>query len=107
MELLELLTATETNNVNKITFNGRDVTALNDFILEYNVSYSTLDEADNSLEQMKENELDSNYLIGDDVAEGVEDDFNQIISEFGDVANEEVFVQNFEIENDKINIILS
>ncbi|PTK47086.1 hypothetical protein BUZ69_04425 [Staphylococcus saprophyticus] len=106
MELLELLTATETNNVNKITFNGRDVTALNDFILEYNVSYSTLDEADNDLEEMKENELD-NSLYSEGIEEGVEEDYNQIISEFGDVANEEVFMQNFEIENDKINIILS
>lgn len=106
MELLELLTATETNNVNKITFNGRDVTALNDFILEYNVSYSTLDEADNDLEEMKENELD-NSLYSEGIEEGVEEDYNQIISEFGDIANEEVYVQAFEIENGKINIELS
>jgi len=105
MELLELLTATDTNGVNKITFNGQDVTALNDFILEYHVSYSTLDEADNDLEKMKANEI-NNSIDVDDI-EAIEDDFNQIISEFEDVANEEVFVQSFEIENGKINIELS
>lgn len=105
MELLELLTATDTNNVNKITFNGRDVTALNQFILEYHVSYSTLDEADNDLEEMKANEINNSIDVDD--TEAIEDDFNQIISEFGDVANEEVFVQSFEIENGKINIELS
>lgn len=106
MELLELLTATDTKGVNKITFNGRDVTALNNFIMEYQISYSTLDEADNDLEELKELEL-SNDIYGDDVAEGVEDDYNQIINEFGDIANEEVYVQAFEIEKGKINIILS
>lgn len=70
------------------------------------MSYSTLDEEDNDLEEMKENEL-NNDIYGDEVAKGIEENFNQVIDEFGDIANDEVFVQNIEIENGKINIILS
>jgi len=107
MELIELLTTIETNNVKEITFEGKDVKPVSDFIIEYQISYSTLDEADNSLEQMKENELDSYYMTSEDVTEGVEDDYNQIIEEFGNIVNQEVYVQNFEIEDGMINIRLA
>lgn len=105
MELLELLTTIETKNINEITFEGVDVKPLNDFILEFGVSYSTLDEADNNLEKMKELYLDND--CDEDERESIEAEYNRIIEDFGDIANEEVFTQSFEVDNGLINIKLA
>ncbi|OEK59121.1 hypothetical protein [Staphylococcus equorum] len=105
MELLELLTTIETKNINEITFEGVDVKPLNDFILEFGISYSTLDEADNDLGKMKELYLEND--CDEDERESIEEEYNQIIEDFGDIANEEVFSQAYEVDNGQINIKLS
>lgn len=106
MELLELLTTIETNNVNEITFEYKDVKPLIEFIIEYNISYSTIDEGDNNLEKMKSLELD-NYVLDKEDIERIEVEYNQIIKDFGKIANQEIYLQLFEIESDMINIRLS
>ncbi|MDK7284463.1 hypothetical protein [Staphylococcus pettenkoferi] len=105
MELIELLTMTEQRNINQMTFNGEDVKPLSDFIIENQISYSTLDEADNDLTKMKQEAVD-NALDYEDKAV-MEDEYNQIIDKYDDVVNEEVFIQEFEVEDGRINLRLS
>lgn len=52
MELIELLTTMNTNNVQEITYDDKNVLELNEFIIEYNISNSMLDEADNDLRKL-------------------------------------------------------
>lgn len=39
----------------------------------------------------------------EDVVE-IEKEYDNIIASFGDIANEEVFIQNFKIDNNKVHI---
>lgn len=103
MELLELLTTINTPNVKAITFNDEDVMPLSDFIINYSISYSTLDEADNDLNKLK------HILLADtdeNDIEVIEEDIDSIIDEYEEIANKEVYVQNFKIEDNQIALIL-
>ncbi|HDF1966561.1 hypothetical protein FAF40_01390 [Staphylococcus haemolyticus] len=103
MELLELLTTINTPNVKAITFNDEDVMPLSDFIINYSISYSTLDEADNDLNKLK------HILLADtdeNDKEVIEEDIDSIIDEFEEIANKEVYVQKFKIEDNQVALIL-
>lgn len=103
MELLELLTTINTPNVKAITFNDEDVMPLSDFIINYSISYSTLDEADNDLNKLK------HILLADtdeNDKEVIEEDIDSIIDEFEEIANKEVYVQKFKIEDNQVVLIL-
>ncbi|HDM8576038.1 hypothetical protein [Staphylococcus haemolyticus] len=103
MELLELLTTINTPNVKAITFNDEDVMPLSDFIINYSISYSTLDEADNDLNKLK------HILLADtdeNDIEVIEEDIDSIIDEYEEIANKEVYVQKFKIEDNQIALIL-
>ncbi|HCV2365145.1 TPA: hypothetical protein PQY58_001401 [Staphylococcus aureus] len=103
MELLELLTTINTPNVKAITFNDEDVMPLSDFIINYSISYSTLDEADNDLNKLK------HILLADtdeNDIEVIEEDIDSIIDEYEEIANKEVYVQKFKIEDNQVALIL-
>lgn len=103
MELLELLTTINTPNVKAITFNDEDVMPLSDFIINYSISYSTLYEADNDLNKLK-------YILLADTDENdievIEEDIDSIIDEYEEIANKEVYVQKFKIEDNQVALIL-
>ncbi|MCH4401712.1 MULTISPECIES: hypothetical protein [Staphylococcus] len=103
MKLLELLTTINTPNVKAITFNDEDVMPLSDFIVNYSISYSTLDEADNDLNKLKRILLAD---TDDNDKEVIEEDLDSIIDEFEEIANKEVFVQTFEVEDNQVVLIL-
>ncbi|OHR80030.1 hypothetical protein [Staphylococcus sp. HMSC34B12] len=103
MKLLELLTTINTPNVKAITFNDEDVMPLSDFIVNYSISYSTLDEADNDLNKLKRILLAD---TDDNDKEVIEEDIDSIIDEFEEIANKEVFVQTFKVEDNQVVLIL-
>ncbi|HDE3815866.1 TPA: hypothetical protein PEV23_002403 [Staphylococcus aureus] len=105
MKLIELLTIIETNHLNEITFEGQDVLPLNEFIIEQGISYSTIDEADNDLDLMRQNAMSE--ANDEEEAEEINEAYQDIIEEYKDIAQEEVYVQNIEVENGSINIRLS
>lgn len=104
MKIIEYLTTLSDSNVNSITFNGRDVTRLNEFIKEYNVSNSTLDEADNDFETLINNVVDECSEDEEEKAELLEAE--QDLADFQDIVEEDIYVQTFQIVGDKINIII-
>ncbi|HDF4675833.1 TPA: hypothetical protein PEJ21_002810 [Staphylococcus aureus] len=105
MKLIELLTTIESNHLNEITFEGQDVLPLNEFIIEQGISYSTIDEADNDLDLMRQNAMSE--ANDEEEAEEINEAYQDIIEEYKGIAQEEVYVQNIEVENGNINIRLS
>ncbi|HBI1187908.1 TPA: hypothetical protein ACF9H0_002765 [Staphylococcus aureus] len=105
MKLIELLTTIEANHMNEMTFEGQDVLPLNEFIIEQGISYSTIDEADNDLELMRQNAMSE--ANDEEEAEEINEAYQDIIEEYKDIAQEEVYVQQIEVENGSINIRLS
>ncbi|HDI5518963.1 TPA: hypothetical protein PNT14_002724 [Staphylococcus aureus] len=105
MKLIELLTTIEANHMNEMTFEGQDVLPLNEFIIEQGISYSTIDEADNDLDLMRQNAMSE--ANDEEEAEEINEAYQDIIEEYKDIAQEEVYVQNIEVENGSINIRLS
>ncbi|HCX0628360.1 TPA: hypothetical protein ACYY05_002858 [Staphylococcus aureus] len=105
MKLIELLTTIESNHMNEMTFEGQDVLPLNEFIIEQGISYSTIDEADNDLELMRQNAMSE--ANDEEEAEEINEAYQDIIEEYKDIAQEEVYVQHIEVENGSINIRLS
>lgn len=104
MKILEYLTTLNDNNVSEITFNGKDVSDLNDFIKEFYVSNSTLDEADYDLNTLIRNVISEQADDEEQEAEMIEE--TKDLSKYAELTKEDVFVQRFEIENDKVKIIL-
>ncbi|NMK54667.1 hypothetical protein [Staphylococcus capitis] len=103
-ELLDVLTTIDTTNVSMITFEDEDVTPINDFIAEYQITTNHLEEAENDLETLKANYLE---MVDAEEREDIEAEFNGIINDYGELLREDVWVQSFEIDNGQIKVKLS
>lgn len=103
-ELLDVLTTIDTTNVSMITFEDEDVTPINDFIAEYQITTNHLEEAENDLETLKANYLD---MVDAEEREDIEAEFNGLINDYGELLREDVWVQSFEIDNGQIKVKLS
>lgn len=101
MELIELCVTIESNQLGDVKYNGKNLKDLLDFIVQEQISNSTLDEADNNLKTMKALALEN---ADEEELVEIEKEYNNIIASFGDIANEEVFIQNFKIDNNKVHI---
>lgn len=106
MELIELLTTMNTNNVQEITYDDKNVLELNEFIIEYNISNSMLDEADNDLRKLSMNDL-SQRERDEEAMEIAGEDYNYIIKKYENITNRDIFTVDFEIVGDKVNVRLS
>ncbi|MEZ7619372.1 hypothetical protein [Staphylococcus epidermidis] len=106
MELIELLTTMNTNNVQEITYDDKNVLELNEFIIEYNISNSMLDEADNDLRKLSMNDLSQRERDAE-AMKIAEEDYNYIIKKYENIANRDIFTVDFEIVGDKVNVRLS
>lgn len=106
MELIELLTTMNTNNVQEITYDDKNVLELNEFIIEYNISNSMLDEADNDLRKLSMNDLSQRERDAE-AMEIAGEDYNYIIKKYENIANRDIFTVDFEIVGDKVNVRLS
>lgn len=104
MELLDVLTTIDTTNVSMITFEDEDVTPINDFIAEYQITTNQLEEAENDLETLKANYLE---MVDAEEREDIEAEFNGLINDYGELLREDVWVQSFEIDNGQIKVKLS
>lgn len=103
-ELLDVLTTIDTTNVSMITFEDEDVTPINDFIAEYQITTNHLEEAENDLKTLKANYLE---MVDAEEREDIEAEFNGIINDYGELLREDVWVQSFEIDNGQIKVKLS
>ncbi len=78
MELLDVFTTIDTTNVNMITFEDEDVTPINDFIAEYQITTNHLEEAENDLETLKANYLE---MVDAEEREDIEAEINGLIND--------------------------
>lgn len=102
MELIELCVTLEGTQLEDVTYEDVSIKELLDFLAQEQISNSTLDEADNDLKEIKYQALEQ--IDDKNEAIELEKEYDEIIEAFGSIVNEEVFIQNFKIENNKIYI---
>lgn len=104
MKIIEYLTTLDDGNIDSITFNGQDVSRLNEFIKEYNISNSILDEAYNDFETLIRNVIEQHAEDEEEAAELFE--VEKDLEDYLDLVEEDIYIQKFEIDGDSINLII-
>lgn len=104
MKIIEYLTTLDDSNIDSITFNGQDVSRLNEFIKEYNVCNSTLDEADNDFKTLIHNVIEQQAEDEEEEAELLEAEKD--LEDYLDLVEEDIYTQTFEVKDNQIHIII-